>query len=321
MRSVPFTVAAAVGALLLLSACSGSDSGGDGDGRGSGGSSSGSDAGRDSAAKESPLHAYTKSIPSDNADDSAKRHKKAQNIIASCMQEAGFEYTPQDLPGQPASLDGAEAMGPVEWAEKYGYGWSASPESEIGEEEIVNPDADYLAAMSESESAAYSLALFGEQQDVDAESGWDWTKGGCYAKANHEVYSNLNAAYEDPAFEDLHEEQRRMFEKVPDDPRLAAVNAEWSACMSEAGFDFAKVSEAHDSIAEAYAALPETTDETTSADLTKKEMATAIADAKCQEEVGYPEKAQEVQFALEQEFIDTHKAELDAWLEQYATDK
>ncbi|WP_066582455.1 hypothetical protein [Cellulomonas timonensis] len=316
MRSVPFTVAAAVGALLLLSACSGSDSD-----SGGGDSSSGSDAGKDTAAKESPLHAYTKSIPSDNADESAKRHKKAENIIASCMQEAGFEYTPQDVPSQPASLDDAERMGPVEWAEKYGYGWSAGPESEIGEEEFVSPDADYLAAMSESEAAAYSLALFGEQQDVDTESGWDWTKGGCNAKANHEVYSNLNAAYEDPAYEDLHEEQRRMFEKVPDDPRLAAINAEWSACMNEAGFDFARVSEAHESIAEAYAALSETTDETTRADLGKKEMATAIADAKCQEKAGYPEKAQEVQFALEQEFIDTHKAELDAWIEQYATDK
>ena len=112
-----------------------------------------------------------------------------------------------------------------------------------------------------------------------------------------------------------------MFEKVPDDPRLAAITAEWSACMNEAGFDFAKVREAGDSIAEAYAALSESADETARADLGDKEMVTAIADAKCQEKVAYPEKAQEVQFALEQEFIDAHKAELDAWIEQYATDE
>ncbi|MCC2319043.1 hypothetical protein [Cellulomonas chengniuliangii] len=319
MRSVPFTVAAAVGALLLLSACSDSGGGGTSSGGSSGGSSSsGDDAGKD-AAKESPLHAYMKSIQYDGGD-SAKNHKEVENIIASCMKEAGFEYTPKDLPSQPASLDDWEEMDPVERAEKYGYGWAGSPESEIDPEEFVSPDADYLAAMSDSEAAAYSVALFGDQQDVDT-SELDWTKGGCYAKANHEVHSNRNAAYEDPAYEDLQEEIRRMFEKVPDDPRLAEINAEWSACMNEGGFDFARVNEAYESIAEGYATLPETADETAWADLRDKEVATAIADAKCQEKVGYPEKLQEVQFALEQEFIDTHKAELDAWIEQYATDE
>jgi len=321
MRPVPFTVAAAVGALLLLGACTDSDSGSGSDSSTSDSSTSGSDAGKDSAAKVSPLNAYLKSIRYDGGD-SAKLHEKAENTIASCMKEAGFEYTPQEVPSAPAALDDPDEVGLVAWAEKYGYGYQRGPEPEAGEEEVVSPDADYLAAMSESEAVAYSLALFGDQDEAYSGDEYDWTKAGCHGKANHETYSNLDAAHEDPAYEDLQEEMRRMFEKVPDDPRLAAITAEWSACMNEVGFDFAKVGEARDSIAAGYAALPESGgDETTWADLGDKETATAIADATCQTKVGYPEKAQEVQFALEQEFIDTHKAELDAWVEQYATDE
>ncbi len=318
MRSVPFTVAAAAGALLLLSACSGG---------------SGSDAGKDASAKEGPLEAYIKPVTSayDNIDYE-KMQVEQENIIASCMQEAGFEYTPQDVSSISTAWDDELEWGSEEFAEKYGYGYSSGPRSEDGEEEWVDPNADYVAAMSESERAAYEAALWGEPQgdslDEDAEYEWDWTKAGCYGKASNDTYGATYSAYEDPAFVDLQEEMGRLYEKVEADPKLAALDADWSACMNDAGFDFAKVSEASESISEAYNALweaadPDTgsIDKTAEADLREKEMATAIADAKCQTKVGYQKKAREVQFALEQEFVDTHKAELDAWIEQYATEK
>jgi len=318
MRSVPFTAAAAAGALLLLSACGGG---------------SGSDAGKDSSAKEGPLEAYIKPVTSAYDDiDYEKIQVEQENIIASCMQEAGFEYTPQDASSISTAWDDELEWGTEEFAEKHGYGYSSGSESEDGEEEWVDPNADYVAAMSESERVAYEAALWGEPQgdslDEDAEYEWDWTKAGCYGKASNETYGDAYSAYEDPAFVELQDEIGRLYEKAQADPKLAALDADWSACMNDAGFDFAKVSEASESISEAYNALweaadPDTgsIDKTAEADLREKELATAIADAKCQTKVGYQKKSREVQFALEQEFVDTHKAELDAWIEQYATDK
>ncbi len=325
MRSVPFTVAAAAGALLLLSGCGGSGDGGAGNG---------------SDSSDGPLAEYMKPVTSAYDDiDYDKLRAQQENIIAACMQEAGFEYIPDDPGSSSASdsgpWDGELEWGSVEFAEKYGYGYSGGSESEEGEqEEWVDPNADYLAAMSESERAAYEAALWGQQDEVevevedDAEVEWDWTKAGCTGKASNEAYGDASSAYEDPAFVDLQDEMTRLYEKVLTDPKLTALDAEWSACMNDAGFDFAKVNEASDSIDEAYTALweaadPDTgsVDKTAEADLREKEMATAIADAKCQTKVGYQKKAREVQFALEQEFVDTHKAELDAWIEQYATEK
>ncbi|MDM8086502.1 hypothetical protein QUV83_17145 [Cellulomonas cellasea] len=318
MRSVPFTAAAAAGcALLLLSGC---------------GSSGDSDAGKDSKASEGPLQEYMKPVTSAYDDiDYEKLQVEQENIVASCMQEAGFEYTPQEYSSVSNPWDEDIEWGTEEFAQKYGYGYSSGSESEDGEEEWVDPNADYVAAMSESERAAYEAALWGQQDEPledDAEYEWDWTKAGCYGKASNETYGEANSAYEDPAFTDLQDEITRMYEKVQSDPKLTALDAKWSECMNEAGFDFAKVNDAAESISEAYNALWEAADPTTGsvdttaeAELREKEMSTALADAKCQTKVEYQKTAREVQFALEQEFVDTHKAELDAWIEQYATDK
>ncbi|WP_066582454.1 hypothetical protein [Cellulomonas timonensis] len=318
MRSVPFTAAAAAGcALLLLSGC---------------GSSGDSDAGKDSKASEGPLQEYMKPVTSAYDDvDYEKLQVEQENIVAACMQEAGFEYTPREVSGSSFEWDEDLEWGSEEFAEKHGYGYSIGSESEDGEEAVqVDPNADYVAAMSESEQAAYWEALWGPEQpealDEEAETTWDWTTAGCNGKASNETYGSTMSAYEDPAFVELQDEIGTLYEKVASDPKLTALDAEWSDCMNEAGFDFAKVPDAATSISDAYSALWESaapdgsTDKAAETELREKEMSTAIADAKCQTKVGYQKTTREVQFALEQEFVDAHKAELDAWIEQYATD-
>lgn len=317
MRSVPFTAAAAAGcALLLLSGCGGSDDG----------------AGKTAKSAEGPLEAYLKPVTSAFEDlDYEKLQVEQENIIAACMQEAGFEYTPQESTGSSFAWDEDLEWGTEEFAQKHGYGYAIGSESEDGEEATPeDPNADYVAAMSESEQAAYWEALWGPQQpeslEEDVEPTWDWTTAGCYGKASNDTYGAANSAYEDPAFVELQGEIGRMYEKVAADPKLTALDAEWSDCMNEAGFDFAKVQDAATSISDAYSALWESADPEAGTDkaaetaLREKEISTAVADAKCQTKVGYQEKTREVQFALEQEFVDEHKAELDAWIEQYATD-
>lgn len=48
---------------------------------------------------------------------------------------------------------------------------------------------------------------------------------------------------------------------------------------------------------------------------TEREIATAVADAGCKAEVGYDDGYREINHEHQQEFVDRHRAELDAWAE------
>ncbi len=306
MRTIPITAVAGC-ALLLLSACA---SGGD------------AEPGKQGKA-DLPLTAYMDALYD---VDYAKVHTEEENLIASCMREAGFEYIPWEISSDDYP-DGDEEDAwefTEERAAREGYGYS-STESESDEAERMDPNADYLAAMSETERAAYELALWGEQDTVDDDGEWDWTKAGCQGKASNEAWAATPmAAFDDPAWDELNEQTSRVYEEALADPKMTAVNATWSDCMNEAGYDFAKVMDPNDSFAEQYSALwdaadPEAgTDKAAEAALREQEVATAVADARCREEVGYKKIEMEVASAYEQEFVDKHKAELDAFVGQYA---
>ncbi len=307
MRTIPITAIASC-ALLLLSACAGGED---------------TEPGKRSKA-DAPLTAYVDALYD---IDYQKVHTEEENAIASCMQDAGFEYTPREISSADYRKDEDTFEFTEEHAAREGYGYS-SPEPESDETESADPNADYLAAMSATERAAYELALWGEQDapiDDDAEYAWDWTKAGCYGKASNEAWAaSPMAAFEDPAYADLGEQISRLYEEVYADPKVTAVDAAWSDCMNKAGYDFAQVMDANNSFAEQYAALwdgadPETgTDKAAETALREREVATAVADARCQKEVGYDATVMEVVIAYEQEFVDEHKAELDAWVGQYA---
>ncbi|MCC2309748.1 hypothetical protein [Cellulomonas chengniuliangii] len=309
MRTIPITAAASCALLLLISACA---SGGDAE-PGKGGKA------------DAPLTAYMDALYD---IDYQKVHTEEENLIASCMQEAGFEYIPREISSADYGDDDETFEFTEDYAAREGYGYS-SPEPESDDAEPVDPNADYLAAMSESERAAYELALWGEQDepiDDEAEYEWDWTKAGCSGKASNEAWAaSPMAAFEDPAYADLNEQISRLYDEAYADPKIAAVDATWSACMNEAGYDFAQVLDANNSFADQYSALwqaadPEAgTDKAAEAALREREVATAVADARCQKEAGYDETLMEVVIAYEKEFVDQHKAELDAWVSQYAT--
>ena len=88
MRTTLMTTAIATGAvaLALLTGCSG------------GGSEPSDDA--TLTWEDSPLSAYWEKIGgSQDEADAAAQMAKSEEIVAACMQEEGFEYTPQDTSG------------------------------------------------------------------------------------------------------------------------------------------------------------------------------------------------------------------------------
>jgi CBS-domain-containing membrane protein len=112
-----------------------------------------------------------------------------------------------------------------------------------------------------------------------------------------------------------------LYEDSQKDERVLAAYREWSECMAEPGYDFTSPNEASRSIHDLVEAIPynEATgeqDPAALAEIRDDEIATATADRTCQDSTGAEAKALKAEFAVEQDFIDAHKAELDAMLEK-----
>ncbi len=141
-------------------------------------------------------------------------------------------------------------------------------------------------------------------------------------------------------FGSLQDELSTFYETVQADPRMAELNAKWASCMADAGFD-GGVTDMNESTQPLYdewsamqgwedpeyQALMETWDWEAEPDgppqpepdadelaaFTKKEIAQAVADFGCQEKVEYSKTQMEIDHELQQEFVDAHRDDLEAW--------
>lgn len=351
MKSTTSTaVLAAAGAaalVLSLAACSGGEPG----------------ESPESTPEAGPLDKYFEQMNGGEFDEGEMnaQQMEVEEIVAACMIEQGFEYIPVDWS---AAGSGPVAMpddldvewGTIEFAEKYGYGattdpygdQSSQPEDGSGEE-FVDPNQEYVDAMSETEREAYYAALYGEppteEEMAESDSGemeYNWEDSGCSGKAQHEVYEmGGEGGTED--FSALQDDMSAMWEASMADPRLTGLNDEWASCMTEAGYSgMAAVGDGENKIyeevnalwedayadAEAdpskemteedYKAIEESIEEDRKA-ITPREIEMAVADFTCRDEIRYDEIQQEVNFEYQQEFVDAHKDELEAWVESEGT--
>ena len=323
LRARP-VVRVAVGAAalaLLLTACSGK--GGQGD------------ASAQPTAEMGPLSAYMEKIGGAQDDaDYQEMSRRSEELIAQCMADEGFEYVPVDQSGQMAVSTGSDDMpawDSVEYATLYGYGITTYEDmpgyTEVTTTESTDPNQDIVAAMSDAERDAYYAALYGEQvePDPDAEATpeatatWDWSTAGCQGAAQHEVYEQ-DQPWADPDFQALQEEMSTLWEGMVTDSRITDAETEWSSCMADAGYTFDAPQDAQTSISDAANALwgDGEPDDAAMASLRELEIATAVADRTCTDSVGLTDVQTAVQLELEQQFVDAHKAELDAWVARYA---
>lgn len=187
--------------------------------------------------------------------------------------------------------------------------------------------------MSPAEQEAWYAALYGEPDmteydpDAEAEYEYDWESAGCIGAAQQEVYVEspygaMDALYTDPQFAELFEAMNNLYQDAQNDPAMRELDQEWSGCMADAGFDFANPQAAQESIIDlsnaAYEDYEGEEDENGEwippdlTDLKQTEIDTAVADYDCQEQVDYSDRSLEVQFAIEQEFVDANRDQLDA---------
>ena len=323
VRSALAPLAAVAALTLLLSGCAGSDE----------------DTGETAEATEqtSPLSEYLDVLyggdlsPEEQERKAAEEQARVEELVAECMQEQGFEYTPQTFSGGYVSSSDVEyEPDDRDWVAQYGYGAVNSPfnEEPVPEEEYVDPNADYLESLSESEQQAFYEALSGPAPDEDelAEDGsyeYDWTTAGCQGAAQHEV-SGEDLSQSDE-FESLFAAIDEHYTGMASWPGMAELDAEWAACMDAAGHGghatqtdavnsvYEELNRFYEDVATSEDGVPTGEPDQAALDaLAEREVELALADLDCREEVDYRDRSTEITREVEEQFIEDHRAELDA---------
>lgn len=266
------------------------------------------------AATPGPLERYLgDAVGARTQGDVAAELAVHEESVAACMAEQGFEYVPMVM--VPGSFEASDEplRGSREFAETYGYGIWHGPEIEPGQFTYMLDDSAnqaYRASLSPEAQAAYDVALMGQRTNLgDGTVSYDGT--GCT---------------EGPALRDSPEAEylRGVRQEVSDylqslwdgaDPRLAEVDAAWASCMRDAGYDddspHAAEQRVIDEVTAAYgsgSALTTAQTDERAAD----ERRLALADQDCRDATDWTTRRRAVEHELQQEYVDAHRADLDA---------
>lgn len=214
--------------------------------------------------------------------------ERSQALIAECMADAGFEYIPVDV----KTIEAAQARvrhDPGYTRREYKQRWGLAvttrfdnPVRDIG----LGPNLAIYKGLSESDRAAYSRTLWGEDPNADFVFTMDEedfsSTGGCTRKAVAQVFTpaQMKGSFVNP--KDV---------LVESDPRIVEANDNWSSCMHERGYEY---EEDQDEIIEEYQErLEQLTEGDDPATLTgaraaalhklqQEEIAVSLADLDCQ---------------------------------------
>jgi hypothetical protein len=279
------------------------------------------------AAAKSPFDPYWDAMYGvyDARDEIVKR-EKIEKLVAACMVAEGFDYTPVDQSPDTAASSYEQGWGTEAWVAEHGYGaFPTADETRQIDAQVAaeDPNLDYAARLSPSEQEAYYRALDGPPaRDAMKEGGdgpaYDWTTAGCRGEAQHTV-TGVDPT-QSKRFEPLVAAMNALEQDQLSDPAMLPIDAEWSECLADAGYDgLATKQAAVDSVFAQSSAYWDSgaTDEPAAglrAEWRDFEIDVALVDFRCGETVGYTAKALAVQADRENRFIADNKVELDAML-------
>lgn len=189
-----------------------------------------------------------------------EQQRESERATAACMAEAGFEYIPQDMSemmsfGSP--FQGEFEPGSDEWIDKYGFGISTMrfPQSMVGDlvgmddegfmgpdQEFVDPNREYVEALSEGEREAYQEALFGLPPDFGSEGPseedmFDFQPSGCQFEGFQDGPFGADSTVSE-FYRAFGPEVQALNERIDADSRVVAFNTEISECVAEEGMDW-----------------------------------------------------------------------------------
>lgn len=204
----------------------------------------------------------------------------AEAAIARCMADAGFEYVPVDAVTvrEAMNADGSlPGVSDEDFVAQYGFGITTIEVDPVEEQGRGEQNTRIREALGEAERAAYDRALLGDEGKVSlarALEDEDLSEtGGCTRVAVEPLFDpeELLGTYVNPV--DVRFEQ---------DPRLATAIDAWSACVGEAGYDYAHPDDITDELLERLDAVG--SDAAALAELQGEERAVAVVATACEEE-------------------------------------
>ncbi|MFF0266003.1 hypothetical protein [Kribbella sp. NPDC004536] len=284
------------------------------------------------------------------SEEDLAKQRKVEDATAACMKAAGFEYVAVP-PEQNAKGKFSDAFNlpPDKFAQQYGYGISTIDWSKAGDDD-TNPNTKIRKALSPAAQKAYDKALNGPNASGNGailiqggSDGGPNSSGqqdlGCRGKAVKQVYGDDAGKNIDfKKFQSLFKDIEALQKRIDSDQRVVDATTAWTDCMADAGHaGFKKVSDPRDQIQQKLDALtgtqppakggpaktltgPPSFDKVDAAklsDLRKSEIELAVADQKCKAK-GYDDAYKKVQYEQEKEFVDQHKAELEAYRDETA---
>ncbi|MFI2755133.1 hypothetical protein ACGIF2_17015 [Cellulomonas sp. P22] len=277
-------------------------------------------------------------VEDESAEAFVAQASKAEEIVAACMHDAGFEYVP-DPTRYHSSVQDTEALATFDehaYAAEYGYGLTEPGERPgITTSSVADdPNTEYQMAMSPAQGAAYQKALqgvfaFGDtaptDEEIDAAYTAPWTEKGCSGRAEHEAFDWEVATSEDVVM--IRDEWEGSWQRDLD-PQFDAVRTAWVACMREAGTpaythpqDAVDQLQAEMLVRQEALAGGEPGSGKAWKELHELEITVAVADLACQDATDYQDELEALEHERQQEFVDTHRAELDALVERYSADR
>jgi hypothetical protein len=194
----------------------------------------------------------------DSPEESRRKQLAVEQLVAECMREEGWEYTPVDY-GSMDRSEGSPDMDlqmndPQAFGEKHGYGivfyYELYEEENIGKNGggagpmatavgrgPDDPNAEYVESLSTSEQEEYNASLYGKPIEASVDGGFGTAAGvavrpedqGCYGRSSAEVYPQNDAA-NDP---DVQERMNDYWQNIEESPEMTAAYEAWAACMAE----------------------------------------------------------------------------------------
>jgi len=271
--------------------------------------------------------------------------RRQQEYISACMHEQGFTYYPAQFFTESASVNFPDwpPIGSREFAEQWGFAISNVPEGFTRRDDVIAANTvtshmqndEIRSLMSPAELEAWDYALAGEYErwtfidDVSDLADW-----GCIGSAHLAVGGvpgfniGLVNPTHNPEFDAIAAEVVRFRDSVVISLEVSQLNTDWMACMATNGYaGFANPSQArrtlHDEWWEILDTLEGPPDDHfgswTAPDpdpdgiFASRELALALADVECREQLDYDARYQAIDHLLQQQFVAVFGNELEAW--------
>jgi hypothetical protein len=258
----------------------------------------------------------------ENKKEDVARIGGVEDLIAQCMKQQGFEYTP-DVSQYHMSYDYDIRPDDEDWVAQWGYGIVDGGSSNYSDPRATPTDvnAGYRDSLSPAELDAYHRALMDpDKAPPDAKTTKDWSVTGCQGWASYQwslEHPTPNLSGPDSQFAALFKEIDEFHSDLQANWAAAQqpFDADWSQCMADAGYPgYAQQSDARDQLSAEYLQLPITlgSAQEQRAAFQAKEIPIATADLACRKKTDYVARRKTAQDDAERQFVADHKDELEA---------